>query len=937
MFGRAAELNRLAAAFERAKSGNGTVVAVTGEPGSGKSRLVQEGARVAESMGFRVYSGAFSRESPKPYGALSEAMGREIAAAEEHVGFAQILIIDGSGLLVAKAVPQGADDVDSDIFAGMLTAVQNFVKDSFGGGEGSLGRLEYGDMKIVMEPMGSAFFVAFFKGPEHPEMMSHVRSGARGLAEKWGTLLESWGGRTEAVTPVQREVERLATARFLVRKDISGVKLDEERVIIADSMLSWLASASRERPALLVLEDAHWADEGSLHALEYLVNNAPTVGAAVVVTMRRGENVQADARVSALADSKLIDVVDLAGIGEAAVSELLAKEFSPNDFPPDFASRLSGECRGNPFFLTEVLQQMRSDGTIVHADGRHSLTSSTTPLPKSVDELIQRRLDTLDPDAIALAEYASCAGRTFEASAVLSMRALKDAPLALEKLRSSGVLSVTESGAGEFSHAFYCDAIYSNIVPRWKNVYHKGLGEHYERAYFGRLGDAAYELSRHFSSTSEKAKAVKYGIMAGEKAESAYAVEQAIRYYGDVASALRGMQGNPEAESTTRDMLERMGNLRTIVGEYDNAVTDYQTALSTEQDDVRKASLKWRSATARSRQGRHSEAKGICEEGLAILGDRRGRERARLLSLRGWMEFIGGDNGKAMATLGEALAEAREAAEAAEEAACHHRMGTVLGAECKFEMALDELGKALDVRKAQGNLREVAATEGNIGITLRDMGDLDGATEHHERSLELFKKLGDRAGTANALGNLAIVRKDRDDLSGALALQEEAFRIRKRIGDRRGMAISHNNLGNLLKEMGEFEKALAHHAESLAIRESVGDRGGVATSHYNIADALRAMGNNGKALEHLEVAFAICAEIGYGHLQVYVLKDFADTLVRLGRIDEAVAKVGEGVRLARGLNLAKEADELERLLAVAGVRMGSAAASTCPQKAFDIK
>jgi hypothetical protein len=57
LVGRAAELDALTAAFERARAGRGEVVYVTGEAGIGKSRLAHEIASVAEGAGARVLRG----------------------------------------------------------------------------------------------------------------------------------------------------------------------------------------------------------------------------------------------------------------------------------------------------------------------------------------------------------------------------------------------------------------------------------------------------------------------------------------------------------------------------------------------------------------------------------------------------------------------------------------------------------------------------------------------------------------------------------------------------------------------------------------------------------------------------------------------------------------------------------------------------------------
>ena len=81
--GRAAELDVLRSALERAATGCAGVTLVDGEAGIGKSRLVTEALRLARGLGFRVFSGTCDEiEQDRPLRALSEALGIERGAPD---------------------------------------------------------------------------------------------------------------------------------------------------------------------------------------------------------------------------------------------------------------------------------------------------------------------------------------------------------------------------------------------------------------------------------------------------------------------------------------------------------------------------------------------------------------------------------------------------------------------------------------------------------------------------------------------------------------------------------------------------------------------------------------------------------------------------------------------------------------------------------------
>jgi predicted ATPase len=158
MIGRQNELEELYEHLGKASQGRGTTLFISGEAGIGKTRLLEEIKNLAGSRGFQILSGNSLYESLTPYMPFLEALrsgGMESLFAEEAPRVEAVYLVTNTGLLV-KEVLREETELDSDLFASMLTTVGDFVKDSLSmlsgeEREGVLNSLGYENHRILIE------------------------------------------------------------------------------------------------------------------------------------------------------------------------------------------------------------------------------------------------------------------------------------------------------------------------------------------------------------------------------------------------------------------------------------------------------------------------------------------------------------------------------------------------------------------------------------------------------------------------------------------------------------------------------------------------------------------------------------------------------------------------------------------------------------------
>ena len=838
--------------------------------------------RAAGDSGVAVLAGSAAADSMRPFLVFSKAFEAErpdLFSEHEHVSFEQAMAVDRTGRLLASA--------GDGEFAGMLQAVQGFVRDSFGG-EGALGRLEYGDFKILVENGEDLFLAVVFRGSEHPGMRPRLKAAAEKLEARFGAVIGA-GGDVADVGPMARELAALASERFLVRRDFEGAKFESERLKVAERLLAALVDAAKPRPALLVLEDLHWADESSLFALGHVARNVGGMNVLVLCTSRPGEGQAFETALERMRSEGTVGEVPLGRLGAAEVAELARGLYPENDFSGDFLSRLAGKCSGNPLFVLETLRQMGDEGCIVAKGGVHTLAREDYAVPDTVEGAVERRLNSLDADAMAFAEYASCIGREFEVRAAMSLASMADPAVALGKLRAAGIVSASADSA-EVAHALFRDVVYGKIDRRWKSAYHRSLGEHYEA---GDRDAHAYELARHFSLTAEHAKAFAYCATAGEKAEGVYAAEQALCYYGDAL----GFAAKISAGDREGELIERMGDIHSLVSDFPAALERYVSAIPKTGAARRRADIHRKAANVLAKTGEGEKSTAEFEAGMALVEGEDCAERARLLLVQGWNLSSVGEYQRGQAFYDEGMALAKRLGLDKETALAHHNVGVSEWHRGDLDSAARHFAEAIAMRTRMGDLPGLGASTLNLGTVLHLKGSLDEAYERKMEALALYEKVGDKMGIATALNNIGIVFDDRGETDKSLEYYERSVAIRVRIGDRHGQATGFHNIGVAYNSKGDMKRAIESFEKGLAANRALGSKQGMVFSLCSLSEAYFEVGDFQRGEENAASALALAVEIGVRGEEGWARRNVARGLWKKAKWDEARTELDKALAI----------------------------------------
>ncbi len=158
-----------------------------------------------------------------------------------------------------------------------------------------------------------------------------------------------------------------AVADAIARLDGSGPAEPgaDPRFQLFDAVAGGLATASRVRPLMVVLDDLHWADESTIRLLQFLARDTRSRRLAIVGTYRDTDLDPAHPLAVALADLVRDGLhITLGGLGPRDVATLVDSVGRESPDESGTVARLHRQSGGNPFFLWELLQLERGDGAI---------------------------------------------------------------------------------------------------------------------------------------------------------------------------------------------------------------------------------------------------------------------------------------------------------------------------------------------------------------------------------------------------------------------------------------------------------------------------------------------------------------------------------------------------------------------------------------------
>jgi tetratricopeptide (TPR) repeat protein len=461
----------------------------------------------------------------------------------------------------------------------------------------------------------------------------------------------------------------------------------------------------------------------------------------------------------------------------------------------------------------------------------------------------------------------------------------------MDRLIKTGFVKHTVIRGGDicsFADIIMRDVVHEEVGPFKRKKLHGVVGEALEKVYAEKVDEHLGELALHFLESGDKEKALGYFLKAGEKAAKVYANAEAASYLRSALKLLEEKEG--EFQEKAR-VLEKLGEIKRIVGEYDLCLKHWNEALLLwkQLDEKEKVGELHRKMAAILWQdvGKAEQAREHFDDALRILEtEPESVELAGLYAARSRMSFFAEDVAKARswAEKGLELAKKLNAFEAM--AISYDTLGGVLGATGEIKESVECHEKAL----------KVSLDNGYVGIALRVYNNLanDLPAEENERRLDCYEKgleLAKKAGIIENIawfeGMLAGMYFGMGNMDKTVTLADEYDALSRKIGNLFNLSNSTLLLGATYHVLGDWDKGEQYLEESLStsqktnLTQSISNSYGyLGWSYYDRGEYAKAKGYFDRQSEIYEKAGQKAWQMNYSHW-------IAMNYVELGEINKA--------------------------------------------------
>jgi tetratricopeptide (TPR) repeat protein len=343
--------------------------------------------------------------------------------------------------------------------------------------------------------------------------------------EKLEALLRRGGEPNEESVALVGNLLMLPSEGRYRKPDLSPLQIKQRTLEVLCGQVFALA---REKPVLLVCEDAHWIDPSSLELLDLIVLSAAAARVLVIVTQRPEWN-------APFLNLPNVTLMQLGRLGRRQITEII-RYIAAEGVSDEVLEGIIGRTDGIPLFVEEMTRS-------VVESGFRSGANTSNDIPESLQASLMARLDRLPAGARYIAQVASVIGREVSLpllTGVVGGQPRETAESLEDLLRSQLMLKGGSSGEQQvvFRHALIRDAAYQSLLTSRRRQIHRRIATTIQEAFPQTVEFQPELVARHYAEAGEPLPAIAHWRRAGQRASGLMASHEAVDHYRNALAQL---------------------------------------------------------------------------------------------------------------------------------------------------------------------------------------------------------------------------------------------------------------------------------------------------------------------------------------------------------------------------------------------------------------
>ena len=323
----------------------------------------------------------------------------------------------------------------------------------------------------------------------------------------------------------------------------------DARERLHEAAVQFVEELARDRPAVKLVEDIHWAEDDLLDLLERIVRDAR----APVMLLATARPELLDRRPTWGGGRRNATMIWLEPLPEKQTAYLL-DELLAIELPVEIKELIVERAEGNPFFLEELVGELVDAGVLERKTEGWALGKPHPDftVPDTVHAVLAARIDRLAPTEKAALQAASVVGRIFWRAPVVHLLGGNEPDLDLleerDFIRRRGGSSLAGDREYAIKHALTREVAYAGIPKAQRGRLHAAFADWLERSDRAKDEHASL-LAYHYAEAVRpedadlawagradelsrlRAEAVAWLSRAGELARGRYEIDEAVQLF----------------------------------------------------------------------------------------------------------------------------------------------------------------------------------------------------------------------------------------------------------------------------------------------------------------------------------------------------------------------------------------------------------------------